>query len=247
MNLAFRMSTGEIDAPPLPGSLRVNRRLSQWLRFHRDGYVEVSSGKVEIGQGILTALAQIVAEELDIPLERVRMVAASTAASPDEAVTSGSLSVQESGTALRHACAEARAIFHDAAAGTAKTYWELADTVSLDREATGKVAPKDPRDHRVVGKGIERLDLPAKVFGAACFIHDMELPGMLHARMIRPAFAGATLESFDEARATKLPGMVAVVRDGSFLGVIAQTEAKARAAASKGVHVGALEAAGGPS
>jgi CO/xanthine dehydrogenase Mo-binding subunit len=233
MNLALRMSTGEIDAPALPGSLRVNRRLSQWLRFHRDGYVEVSSGKVEIGQGILTALAQIVAEELDIPLDRVRMVAASTAASPDEAVTSGSLSVQESGTALRHACAEARAIFREAGTGSTKTYWELADTVSLDREATGKVAPKDPRDHGIVGTGIERLDLPAKVFGAGCFIHDMELPGMLHARMIRPAFAGATLESFDEPRAAKLPGVVTVVRDGSFLGVIAQTEAKARAAASK--------------
>ena len=233
MNLAFRMSTGEIDAPALPGSLRVNRRLAQWLRFHREGYVEVFSGKVEIGQGILTALAQIVAEELDIPLDRVRMVAASTGASPDEAVTSGSLSVQESGTALRHACAEARAIFREAAAGSTRTYWELADSVSLDREATGKVAPKDPRDHGVVGKPIERHDLPAKAFGAACFIHDMALPGMLHARMIRPAFAGATLESFDEARAAKLPGVVTVVRDGSFLGVVAQTEGQARAAASK--------------
>ena len=97
-------------APPLPGSLRVNRRLSQWLRFHPDGYVEVTSGKVEIGQGILTALAQIVADELDIPLDHVRMIPASTAASPDEAVTSGSLSVQESGTALRHAVAKMRAL-----------------------------------------------------------------------------------------------------------------------------------------
>ena len=231
MNLAFRMSTGEVDAPPLPGSLRVNRRLSQWLRFHPAGYVEVFSGKVEIGQGILTALAQIVAEELDIPLDRVRMVPASTAASPDEAVTSGSLSVQESGTALRHACAEARAIFREA--DSAKTYWELADAVSLDREATGAVSPKDPQSHTVLGSAVERLDLPAKVFGGACFIHDLELPGMLHVRMIRPEFAGATLESFDEARAAMLPGVVAIVQDGSFLGVIAETEATARAAATK--------------
>src|SRR5438445_3180450 len=114
---------------PLPGSLRGNRRLSQWLRFRADGLVEIFSGKVEIGQGILTALAQIAAEELDVSLGRVRMVPASTAASPDEAMTSGSLSVQESGTALRHACAEARAIYLDAAAARLGTPIE---TLSVD-------------------------------------------------------------------------------------------------------------------
>src|SRR6202171_2019850 len=108
--------SGAAAASPLPGSLRGNRRLSQWLKFHADGYVEVFSGKVEIGQGILTALAQIAAEELDVSLDQVRMVPASTTISPDEAITSGSLSVQESGTALRHACAEARAIYLNAAA-----------------------------------------------------------------------------------------------------------------------------------
>src|ERR1700694_2686060 len=108
--------SGAAAASPLPGSLRGNRRLSQWLKFHADGFVEVFSGKVEIGQGILTALAQIAAEELDVSIEQVRMVSASTAMSPDEAVTSGSLSVQDSGTALRHACAEARAIYLHAAA-----------------------------------------------------------------------------------------------------------------------------------
>ena len=85
MNLAFRIASGEVDAKPLPGSLRVNRRLAQWLRFHPEGFVEVSSGKVEIGQGILTALAQIAAEELDISLERLHALrrAASTPASLD--------------------------------------------------------------------------------------------------------------------------------------------------------------------
>src|SRR5438876_10284700 len=116
MNLAFDPARSVAAGTPLPGSLRVNRKLSQWLKFHRDGYVEVFSGKVEIGQGILTALAQIVAEELDVALAQVRMMPATTARSPDEAVTSGSLSVQESGTALRHACAEARAIYLQAAA-----------------------------------------------------------------------------------------------------------------------------------
>ena len=104
------------DAVALPGSLQTNRRLSQWLRLRPDGIVEVFSGKVEIGQGILTAVAQIVADELDVDLARVRMVPASTAMSPNEGVTSGSLSVEHSGSALRYACAEARAIYLDAAA-----------------------------------------------------------------------------------------------------------------------------------
>ena len=143
-----RLQSRECRRAPLPASLRVNRRLSQWLKFHADGYVEVFSGKVEIGQGILTALAQIAAEELDVSLAQVRMVRASTAVSPDEAMTSGSLSVQDSGTALRHACAEARAIHLRIAAarlntaietltvdngnivganGASTSYWELAD------------------------------------------------------------------------------------------------------------------------
>jgi nicotinate dehydrogenase subunit B len=233
MNLAFRISSGEVDATPLPGSLRVNRRLSQWLRFRREGYVEVYSGKVEIGQGILTALAQIVAEELDITLERVRMIPATTATSPDEAVTSGSLSVQESGTALRHACAEARALFAQAAGASGKSYWDLADEVSLEREATGRIEPKAPATHRVVGTSSARLDLPAKVFGEGCFIHDLELPAMLHGRMLRPASVGATLESLNDAKVRALPGVLEVVRDGSFVGVIAQGEAQAQLAVAK--------------
>src|SRR5207248_2525917 len=93
-----------------PGSLEKNPRLSQWLRVHRDGTVSIYSGKVEIGQGILTALAQIAAEELGIAIERIRMVPADTAVSPDEGVTSGSLSIQDCGVALRRACAHARAL-----------------------------------------------------------------------------------------------------------------------------------------
>jgi len=92
------------------GSLAKNPRLSQWLRVQRDGTVSVLIGKVEIGQGIHTALAQIAAEELGVAPERIRMVAADTAVSPDEGVTSGSLSVQDSGAALRRACAQARAL-----------------------------------------------------------------------------------------------------------------------------------------
>ncbi len=166
MNLAFKLAQMDPSLPRLPGSLQVNRQLGQWLKFHANGNVSVYSGKVEIGQGIITALAQIAAEELDLNLARVRMVPACTATSPDEQVTSGSMSVQESGTALRHACAEARAIYLEAAAmrlevpladlevtdGTIRvrgtdrltTYWALADDDLLDREATGKVEPKAP-------------------------------------------------------------------------------------------------------
>lgn len=254
MNLAFRAASGEIDAKPLPGSLRVNPRLSQWLRFHPGGYLEVFSGKVEIGQGILTALAQIVAGELDVTLAQVRMVPASTARSPDEAVTSGSLSVQESGTALRHACAEARAIFlglaaarldapiaslsvvagRIGAAGAGETsYWDLAADGLLDREATGTVAPRPAHAHGIVGAAIERLDLPAKVFGGACFIHDLELPRMLHGRMLRAPSSGAILLELDEAPVRALRGVVDIVRDGAFIGVLAETEHAAEAAARK--------------
>src|ERR1700731_2255658 len=104
------MSNGA-PSPKLPVSLAANPQLSSWVRFAGDGEVTVSPGKVEIGQGIVTALAQIAADELDVDLSRVRMVRASTAASPNEGVTSGSLSVQQSGRAIRHVCAEVRQIF----------------------------------------------------------------------------------------------------------------------------------------
>lgn len=244
MNLAFRLAGAAPDgASPLPGSLHVNRRLSLWLRIRREGFVEVYSGKVELGQGISTALAQIVADELDVPLAQVRMVPASTAQSPDEAITSGSLSVQESGLALRHACAEARAIYlREAAAhlgvaltalsveagritgpGGSTDYWMLANDLLLDREATGAIATKPAADMRVIGQSIPRSDLPDKVFGVPRFIHDLILPGMLHGRMLRPPSPGAVLVAVDTTQADAMPN-VRVVRDGSFVGVIAETE-----------------------
>ena len=150
--------------PKLPVSLAANPKLSSWLKFSGTGQVTVSPGKVEIGQGIVTALAQIAADELDIDLSRVQMVRASTATSPNEGVTSGSLSIQQSGRALRHACAEVRRIFLQQAAerlgvdidaldvedgtisgpGNVRTsYWELAEEVSLDRDATPDATAED--------------------------------------------------------------------------------------------------------
>src|ERR1700761_3841532 len=102
-------------APKLPVSLVANPKLSSWVRFSAEGQVMVSPGKVEIGQGIVTALAQIAADELDVDIGRIRMIRASTSGSPNEGVTSGSLSIQHSGRAIRHVCAEVRQIFLSAA------------------------------------------------------------------------------------------------------------------------------------
>jgi CO/xanthine dehydrogenase Mo-binding subunit len=234
-----------------PGNLRANPRLAQWLRLSPEGFVAVSPGKVEIGQGILTALAQIAADELDVDLSRVRLVPATTAGSPNEGVTSGSLSVQDCGLAVRFVCAEVRALFLAAAAqrlgvpeetlaiedgtisgpGNARTsYWELANDVPLDRDATCGAAPKSAAARRLAGTGVLRLDIPDKVFGAPRFIHDLLLPGMLHGRVLRPEAPRARLSALDEAAARAVPGFVALVRDGNFLGVVAETEEAAEAA-----------------
>jgi nicotinate dehydrogenase subunit B len=232
----------------LPGSLQGNAMLDAWLRIGADGTVTVFTGKVELGQGIMTALAQIAAEELDVPLTRITMVAADTGRTPNEGQTAGSQSVENSGTALRMAGAEVRAMLVELAArklgvgadtltvrdgvvvardGRMVGYGELAGEANLKREATAKVAPKPPAQHKVVGKPIARLDIPAKVTGGAAFVQDLRLPGMLHGRVVRPARYGDKLESFDEAKIKAMTGVVAVVRDGSFLGVVAEREEQA--------------------
>ena len=204
----------------------------------------ISPGKVEIGQGIVTALAQIAADELDVDIGRVQMVRASTAASPNEGVTSGSLSVQQSGRAIRHACAEIRQIFLDAASdrlgvgidaldvkdGTisgpgnvSTSYWELAVEVSLDRDAKAGATPKPSAQRTLAGSSIQRVDIPDKVFGHRR-IHDFALPGMLHGRVLRPELAAAKLVNLSEDRARAVAGLVAIVRDGNFVGALSETE-----------------------
>jgi nicotinate dehydrogenase subunit B len=234
--------------PRLPGSLQTNRRLDAWLRINADGTATVFTGKVELGQGILTALKQIAAEELDLPLGRITMVSGDTGRTPNEGQTAGSQSIENSGTALRMAGAEARKIVLELAAkrlgaaadslkvadgvitaadGRTLGYGELAAEVDLKREATASVAPKPASAHRLVGQSIPRTDIPAKVTGGAVFVQDLRLPGMVHGRVVRPPSYGATLQSVDEAAAKALPGVIAVVRDGSFLGVVAQREEQA--------------------
>ncbi|GAA3437511.1 molybdopterin-dependent oxidoreductase [Kutzneria kofuensis] len=207
--------------------------------MHPDGTIDVRCGKVELGQGILTALAQIAADELDVDYGRIRMVPLTTDSSPDEALTAGSRSIEHSGAALRQVGAEVRAVFLAAAARVLGTdslsvvdgvingtvsYWDLLDDVDLDVEATGNVSPKPVAERRIVGTSPARLDIPDKVYGRPRFIHDLSLPGMLYGRVVRPPSRGATLVSLDANEALALNGVVDVVRDGDFLGVIATRE-----------------------
>jgi len=227
-------------------SLAANPRLSAWLAFSPGGTVTIRPGKVEYGQGVWTALAQVAAEELDVALARVTVAPVSTGTSPDEGVTSGSLSIQHSGSALRQACAQARALLLEAAAvklGTAVTelavedgqilaagrptglsYWSLAAPGLLDREVGDPVPVKPPERWSVAGRSAPRLDLPDKVTGRPRFLHDLVLPGMLYGRVVRPPAVVAELVSAGDP---DLPPDVIVVRDGSFLGVVAATDAQA--------------------
>ncbi len=222
---------------------------ARWYR------VEVRSGRVELGQGITTVLAQIVAEELDVAMDRIVMLRATTAGAPNEGFTSGSLSVQDSGSALRQVCAEARDIYLQQAARRLEvappdleiidgeirvrgapqlrtSYWELADAALLQRAATGVAAPKPAREQGSFAPPL-RLDLPDKLLGRAAFLHDLELPGMLHARIAHPPSPSAQLLDVDAASVEALPGVVRVVRRGGFLAVLAESEAQATRALRK--------------
>jgi CO/xanthine dehydrogenase Mo-binding subunit len=236
------------QAAPLPGSLAQNRMLDAWIRINTDGTATIFPGKVELGQGITTALIQIAAEELDLPLGRVRVLTTDTSYSPNEGVTSGSQSIEYGGTALRLASAEVRGILLDLAAerfgvsadtltvadgtigsldGRKVGYGELAADLDLHREATAKIAPKLPAAHKIVGKSIQRFDIPKKVTGGIAYVQDIRLPGMVHGRIVRPPRPGSRLDSVDVAAVQAMPGVVAVVRDGSFLGVVAEREEQA--------------------
>jgi nicotinate dehydrogenase subunit B len=235
----------------LPVTLAANPVLREWVDFAVDGMVTVRSGKVEYGQGVWTALAQVAAEELDVALSRVRVAPVSTSSSPDEGVTSGSRSIEESGGALRQACAQARAAFLAAAAAklgtgpaelsvedgqicaasgrTGLSYWSLDEPALLDRAAADPVPVKPPGRWQVAGRSAPRLDIPDKVAGRPRFVHDLVLPGMLFGRVVRPPGPAATLDRLDAA---DLPsGVLAHVHDGSFLGVIAESDRIALTAA----------------
>lgn len=232
----------------LPGSLNGNRRLDAWIAIEPNGRVTIFTGKIELGQGIGTALSQIAADELDVELARIDVVHGDTACTPNEGQTAGSLSVEQSGTAVRFACAEARHILLSAAAsklgapatelkvsdgtvaapgGASVTYWDLASAADFKREASAKVTPKPASARKWVGKSVGRRDIPKKFTGGAAYVQDLRLPRMLFGRVVRPPSPGATLTAVDEGAVKRLPGVVAVVRDGNFLAVAAEREEQA--------------------
>lgn len=237
----------------LPGSLATNPRLADWLSINANGTVTASTGKVEIGQGILTALRQVIADELDVEPRRIELRTASTAHGPDEGITSGSRSIEESAVALRYACAEARELLLQRAAaklgisvekisvadgvvsggGKSVTYWEIAGSQLLERDATAQARPKPASEHKYIGSAAPRVDLPGKLTGVPSYIQDMSLPGMLYGRVVRPPAYGARLTAIDDAEVRAMPGVIALVRDGSFVGVVAAREEEAIRAARR--------------
>ncbi len=237
---------------PLPADLAANPVLARWLDFSRDGEVTVRIGKVEYGQGIWTALAQVAAEELQVALARVRVASVSTSTSPGEGITAGSLSVQDSGSALRQACAQARDLLLDAVATrlgvphaelavadgqiqtadgpTGLSYWTVAQPGMLDRPADIPVPSRPPGEWSVAGRSAPRLDIPDKVAGRPRFLHDLVLPGMAYGRVVRPPARAADLTELADL---DLGREVVLVRDGSFLGVVAETDRAALRAAGR--------------
>ncbi|MBL8701596.1 MAG: xanthine dehydrogenase family protein molybdopterin-binding subunit [Alphaproteobacteria bacterium] len=238
--------------PRLPGSLDTHRRLDAWIRINADRTVTLLVGKVELGQGILTAVAQICADELDIDLARLRIVSGDTALVPDEGVTAGSFSMPNCASAVRQASAEVRQILLALASqklsqpaeslvvadGTIKgagetstTYWDLVLGQALEREATGEARPKPAAQHRYIGKPVPRLDIPAKMLGEQIFVQELRPAGLLHGQVVRPPTYRAKLASLDASAVERMPGVVKVVRNGSFLAVVAAREEQAIAAA----------------
>jgi len=242
-------------SPELPALLAANPRLDRWVRFPSPGRVTVSTGRVEIGQGVLTAMLQIAAEELDVAPDRILLQTGDTDLTPNEGYTAGSQSIQFGGAALRMACAEVRALFLDHAAAsfgysrpdlsvrdgalthrgepTGHDYWSLAAAVDIARHPTGRLPTKNVRDYRVVGRNAPRVDLAAKVFGGPAFVHDMVLDSMVHARAVRQPRRGATIASIDEGalrRAAK--GPIEIVRHGNFLAILGADETVVEAVAA---------------
>lgn len=235
----------------LPGALEGSPQLDSWIRIGADGSITVFSGKAELGQGIKTALIQVAAEELGVAPRTINLITADTGRTPDEGYTAGSNSMKDSATAIMNAAAQVREILITKAAGRLNvaadtlqardgaviaadgrrlSFGELVADDLLRVRAQPQSKLKNPATYTVVGKPLQRVDIPAKVTGGAAFVHDLRLPGMIHARVIRPPGYGARLRDVNTADVQKMPGVIRVVRDGSFLAVVAQREFQAVAA-----------------
>jgi CO/xanthine dehydrogenase Mo-binding subunit len=238
----------------LPPSIQNNRRMERWLRFEPNRTVRLAVGKVELGQGNVTALAQIAADELDVAPDRISVLAGDTEEAPDEGQTTGSQSIEVSGRSVRLVSAELRArvldrlarrlncapaelsvedgVFRRGDAPTGHDYWNFATEEDFARDIEGSTTPKPHTAYRYVGKPMPRRDLPAKVSGAA-FIHDMVRPDMLHARILRQPCRGARLEALDEAALRRAErGEFRIVRVGDFVAFVGIDEAVVQRAAA---------------
>ena len=245
---AFALTeTGASETPlrGLPGSLDSTPLLDAWIRIEPNGNATVFTGKAELGQGIRTALMQVAAEELKLPIARLALITADTGRTPNEGYTAASHSVQDSGTALRNAAAQVREILIGEAARRAGAsaselsardgvvtgpgglrfgYGDLVSAQLLHVDAQPTSILTDPRDFTVMDRPVPRVDIPAKVTGGAAYVQDMRLPGMVHGRIVRPPSYGARLAALDAGPVETMPGVLKVVRDGAFLGVIAEKE-----------------------
>ena len=243
---------------PGPGDYLDPMELDSWLAVMQDGSITMFTGKVDIGTGTRTALAQIVAEELDVPFHRVTMAMGDTAKTVDQGRTVGSNTIPRGGPQLRQAAAAARAELLKLASirfGTPAEQLTVTDGVvsvsgSPDKKASygeligGKrfnvkitatgyqtamvVAPevkaKSYKDYKIVGTSVPRVDLPLKFTAEYTYTPDFRVPGMLHGRPVRPHTAVAKPLEVDETSIAHIPGVVKVVREGSFVGVVAETE-----------------------
>ena len=240
----------------LPLSLTANPRLDRWVIFEADRTVRIASGKVEIGQGIVTALTQIAAEELDLPLARVTLLSGSTEQGPDERYTSSSLSVMVSGTSIKLVCAEVRASLTEQAALrlncapdeldvvdgafvkdgaiTSLDYWDVASHLDLSTAPSGSAKPKSAEDYKIVGREVPRADLPGKLTGAAeTYLHDFYPDCVLHARTLRQPGPNATLQALDEDAVRRASGDkdLRIIHRANFVAFVSIEEVQAETAA----------------
>ena len=202
------------------------------------------SGKVELGTGVSTALRQIVAEELDFPIERITWVQGDSDRTVDQGPTVGSQTVKRGGAQLRQAAAEARAALLDLAVrasthrldrgdccrrrvgnrrGGSPRIWRAHRRPTLERTVSGSAKTKSPSNYTVVGQPIPRAELPAKMTGRHVYVHDVDVDGMLHGRVVRPASIGARVVAVDDRALRQIRG-ARVLRKGDFVGVVAECE-----------------------
>nr|WP_274705181.1 molybdopterin cofactor-binding domain-containing protein [Sphingomonas sp. H160509] len=231
-------------APDLPGTLAKFPNLDAWIRIAPDGRVTVFTGKVELGTGVKTAMAQLAADELDVAIDRIDLITADTGLTPNEGVTAGSQTLEQSGTAIANAAANVRLLLAEAAAtrwgvmattlftrdglvlggqGKRATYAELAASTSLAVRARADVPRKRREARQLIGRPVPRVDLPAKLTGLPSYVHDMRLPGMVHARVLRGPSSGTQLTP-ELSALRRQPGVARVVQVGRFAAIVGPRE-----------------------